>query len=296
MSDSLPPYNDVPLVDAPLIDVLGQPALKIQSPDGSEATVLLHGGHIVSWKPAGAGEQLYLSPQAVAAPGQAVRGGVPVIFPQFEQRGPDVSLPRHGLARTRSWKLDEVRRGREHAQATLVLNDDDSTRAWWPHAFHLELTVSVSRDRLDVELHAHNPGPSTWPFSAALHTYLAVSDLTTVRLQGLDGCRFIDNLLGGETIEDHPEKRFHGEIDRIYAQATNLLLRDGPRRLAIESDNLPDAVIWNPGPDKCAEMKDMPADGWQSMLCVEAARVLEPATLGPDESWTGRQTLILLSA
>lgn len=286
MSDSLPP----------LTTVLGQPAVKIQSPDGAQATVLLHGGHVVSWQPAGADEQLYLSLQAVAGQGQAVRGGVPVIFPQFEQRGPDVSLPRHGLARTRTWKLDEVRQSKDHAQATLVLTDDDSTRAWWPHQFHLELTVSISGPRLDLELYAHNPGPSSWPFSAALHTYLAVSDLTQVRLQGLDGCRFIDAVLGGEAVEDHPEKRFHGEIDRIYAKAHNLLLRDGPRRLAIESENLPDAVIWNPGPDKCAAMKDMPADGWQSMLCVEAARVLEPITLGPDESWSGRQTLTLLSA
>ena len=71
-------------------------------------------------------------------------------------------------------------------------------------------------------------------------------------------------------------------IDRIYAKANDLLLREGPRRLSIESENLPDAVIWNPGPEKCAHLKDMPADGWQHMLCVEAARIMEPATLGPD--------------
>lgn len=286
MSDSLPPF----------IDVLGQPALKIQSPDGAQATVLLHGGHLVSWKPAGGEEQLYLSPSAVAGQGQAIRGGVPVIFPQFEQRGPDVSLPRHGLARTRTWQIDEVREGKDHTQVTLFLTDDDSTRAWWPHQFRLEMTISISGPRLDMELYAHNPGTTTWPFSAALHTYLGVSDVTLVRLQGLDGCRFHDCLLGGEAIEDHPEKRFHGEIDRIYEKATSLLLRDGPRRLAIESDNLPDAVIWNPGPEKCAEMKDMPAADWQSMLCVEAASIIEPVTLGPDESWSGRQTLVLLSA
>jgi len=280
----------------PLIEVLGQPALKIQSPCGSEAIVLLHGGHLVSWKPAGADEQLYLSPNAVAGQGQAVRGGVPVIFPQFEQRGPDVSLPRHGLARTRPWKVEEVRQGKDHAQATLVLTDDDSTRAWWPHQFTLELTLSISGARLDMELYAHNPGQTTWHFSAALHTYLAVSELTHVRLQGLDGCHYIDSVLGGEAIEDHPEKRFHGEIDRIYAKVHNLLLRDGPRRLEIESENMPDAVIWNPGPEKCAHMKDMPADGWQQMLCVEAARINDPVTLGPDESWSGRQSLTLLSA
>jgi len=280
----------------PMTEVLGQAAVRLQCPDGAHATVLLHGGHVVSWCPAGGDEQLYLSPKAVAGPGQAVRGGVPVIFPQFEQRGPDTSLPRHGLARTRTWAIDSSSQSPDHAQVTLVLKDSPETRALWPHGFALELTVSVSGQRLDLELHAHNTGDTAWPFAAALHTYLSVSDLSLVRLQGLEGCMYLDSLLSGETIEDHPEKRFHGEIDRIYAKAPGLLFRDGPRRLSIESSELPDAVIWNPGPEKCAEMKDMPPEGWRHMLCVEAARVFEPITLQPDESWTGRQSLNLLSA
>lgn len=280
----------------PMTEVLGQPAVRLQSPDGAQATVLLHGGHLVSWRPAGADEQLYLSPQAVAGEGRAVRGGVPVIFPQFEQRGPDKSLPRHGLARTRKWAIDSSRVGKDHAQITLALDDSAETRAIWPHAFTLELTIAISGARLDMELYVHNPGDTPWPFSAALHTYLAVSDLSLVRLQGLDGKRYIDSVAGGEAIEDHPEKRFHGEIDRIYTRVNDLLLRDGPRRLGIEAEAMPEAVIWNPGPDKCAALADMPGDGWQHMLCIEAARILEPVTLGPDESWSGRQSLTLLAA
>jgi glucose-6-phosphate 1-epimerase len=281
----------------PMTEALGQPAVRIQSPDGAQATVLLHGGHVVSWIPAGGEEQLYLSPKAVAGDGQAVRGGVPVIFPQFEQKGPDTSLPRHGLARTRTWAVDSSSVGKDHAQLTLVLTDNDETRALWPHGFALELTISVNGPRLDMELHAHNTGETTWPFSAALHTYLSVSDLSLVRLQGLEGRRYVDSVAGGEAIEDHPEKRFYGEVDRIYANVkADLLLRDGPRRLSIETDNMPDAVIWNPGPDKCAALKDMPAEGWQHMLCIEAARINQPVTLAPDESWTGRQSLTLLSA
>ena len=65
----------------------------------------------------------------MAGPGQAVRGGVPVIFPQFEQLGPDTSLPRHGLARTRAWRVDSHHQGRDHTQLTLVLSDDADTRA-----------------------------------------------------------------------------------------------------------------------------------------------------------------------
>ena len=289
--------NDLPdSLKSGLTEVLGQPALRITAPDGAQATVLLHGGHLVSWIPAGADEQLYLSPQAVAGPGLAVRGGVPVIFPQFEQLGPDTSLPRHGLARTRTWQVDSHHEGRDHTQLTLVLQDDADTRALWPHGFRLELTLSLGGSRLDLELYAENTGDTSWDFAAALHTYLAVSELSHVRLQGLEGCRYQDRLLSGMTLEDHPEKRFHGEIDRIYHQVPDLLLRDGPRRLSLRSHNFEDAVLWNPGPEKCAALKDMPADGWQHMLCVEAARIQAPPTLQPGESWAGLHTLVLEGA
>src|SRR5690606_10464199 len=180
-----------------LIQHLGQPAVELRLADGSRAIVLLHGAHVVSWQAAGAGEQLYLSPEAVIADGKAIRGGVPVIFPQFEQRGPDHSLPRHGLARTRAWQLDEHRLAGDGALAILSLQDDQATRALWPHAFTLELTVALSPQRLDLELHVSHTGPAEaapWAFSAALHTYLAVSELSQVRLQGLDGHVFHDSL------------------------------------------------------------------------------------------------------
>lgn len=279
-----------------LQDHHGQPAVHIQSPDGAQATVLLHGAHVVSWVPAGGTEQLYLSPKADDSAGKAIRGGVPVIFPQFEQKGPDRSLPRHGLVRDRSWQLESQRQSTSHAQATFQLTDSEETRDLWPHGFELELTVSVSGPDLELELYVRNSGTTTWPFSAALHTYLMVSDLAQVRLQGLVGHTYIDNLTGGEAVEDHVEKRFSGEIDRIYENSTKLLLIEGRRRVGIVSDNLPDAVVWNPGPDKCATLSDMPADDWQHLLCVEAARILEPQTLSPGEEWTGRQSLSLLSA
>ncbi|MDO9001904.1 MAG: D-hexose-6-phosphate mutarotase [Aquabacterium sp.] len=273
----------------------GQPAIQIQSPDGAQATVLLHGAHVVSWVPAGGTEQLYLSPQADYSAGKAIRGGIPVIFPQFEQKGPDRSLPRHGFVRNRAWQLESQRQGKDHAQATFQLADSDETRALWPHGFELELTVSVSGAQLELELYVRNSGSTVWPFSAALHTYLGVAELSRVRLHGLEGHLYIDNLLNGEAVEDHPEKSFSGEFDRIYEKASSLLLTEGKRRLQIQSDNLPDAVVWNPGPDKCAALSDMPADDWQHMLCVEAARILQPKTLAPGEEWTGRQCLTLLA-
>jgi glucose-6-phosphate 1-epimerase len=272
----------------------GHDVVHLSLPDGSHAVVALHGGHVLSWQTPSHGEQLYLSPTAAYAPGKAIRGGVPVVFPQFEQRGPDRSLPRHGLARTRLWAQDSLSTGRDHAQVTLVLTDTEDTRGLWPNSFRLELTVCLAPLRLDMELYAENTGDRAWAFSAALHTYLAVSDIGNARLQGLEGCHFIDAMAGGEHIEDHPEKRFAGEMDRIYTNTPrSLLLRDGPKRLTVEAEGFEDTVIWNPGPDNCAALSDMPDADWRQMLCVEAAQILHPPTLAPGEHWTGRQSLVL---
>jgi D-hexose-6-phosphate mutarotase len=72
--------------------------------DGAELIACAHGGHILGWTPAGGQPRLWLSPSAQCGPGLAIRGGIPVIFPQFSGRGP---LPKHGLARDRGWLIEE---------------------------------------------------------------------------------------------------------------------------------------------------------------------------------------------
>lgn len=282
---------------ATTITFQGQTALQLRAPDGAQAVVLLHGAHLVSWRPAGpdrqpGDERLYLSERATFADGHAVRGGVPVVFPQFEQRGP---LPRHGLARTRHWALAETRVGSDHAVAVLRLVDDDGTRAHWPHPFEAELTVSIGGPRLDIELAATNTGTAPLRFTAALHTYLRVADLGLTRLEGLNGLRYIDSTTGEEHLDFNQTLQVSGEIDRIYMRATQpLLLREQARRLALEAQGFDDVVVWNPGPQKCAALADMPPDGWREMLCVEAARITHPVELPPGEEWAGRQSLLAL--
>eukprot|EP01137_Pigoraptor_chileana_P032556 Opistho-2@22113 len=90
----------------------GMDALELVAPDGARATVLLHGAHVLSWIPAGGEEQLYVSPRTAYASGQAVRGGVPVCFPQFAERGP---LQKHGFARTKPWQLISAEQGEDDA-------------------------------------------------------------------------------------------------------------------------------------------------------------------------------------
>jgi glucose-6-phosphate 1-epimerase len=278
------------MTDRDTSEYRGQPAVELRAPDGASAIVLLQGGQVVSWKPAGGGERLFLSELSRFGPGDAVRGGMPVIFPQFNERGP---LPRHGFVRTRPWRLVREETGVSDALAVLQLTDDESTRALWPHGFALELTVCVRGDRLDVELAVSNIGAETFAFMAALHTYVRTAEVEAARLTGLAGGRYEDFTTGTARTDSAAALQIEGETDRIYfGAASPLELADGPRRLRIEAANFPDVVVWNPWQEKCAAMADLAPADFRRFLCVEAALIENPVELSAGDEWWGRQTLI----
>ena len=274
-----------------IIEFKGLPAVRVQSPDGAQVTITLHGAHIVSWISADGHERLYLSERSAFVAGKPIRGGIPLVFPQFYTCGP---LPRHGFARNMTWQLDKVHKSGEFTGVTLSLTDSPETLAIWPFAFRCELTLSVARNRLDVEFGVENPGPQALSFTCALHTYLRVEHIETVQLMGLQGCTFRDQTRGNvERVEEQSALEFSDEIDRVYFTAPrDVMLREPNRSLNILSTNFPDLVVWNPWVEKCAQIPDMPADGFKRMLCVEAAVVEQPVQLTPGAEWWARQSLV----
>jgi len=280
--------------------VHGLDALELQAPDGARATLLLHGGHLLSWCPAGADEQLYLSPRSAYASGQAIRGGVPVIFPQFAARGP---LQRHGFARTKPWQLVLAEQGDVDALAVLRLSQDAATRMCWPHDFDLELTVRVAGATLEMELACENKGDTPFTFTAALHTYLGIQALGETSLHGLGGLHYWDSVAQKEAVQRTdlllPGMPDTHDLDRIYYQVRDPLTLieqrgDAVRRIEIHQQGFEDAVVWNPGADKCAQLSDMPAADFERMLCVEAASIERPVVLQPGETWAGMQSLSMV--
>jgi len=271
-------------------------AIRLTAPDGATATLSLHGGHVLSWQPPGAAEQLYLSPRSEFALGKAIRGGVPVIFPQFNERGP---LPKHGFARTALWELVSLEQGKDDALAVMRLRDNDETRRLWPHAFELEVSVRVGGRSLDIELACENLGDAPLQFSAALHTYLRVADLDAVSVEGFSGLRYWDSIKQAEALQ-RMDLLLTGEkgvldLDRIYfgVKERPLLMAEDRRQVIIRQQGFEDTVVWNPGPERCAKLADMPPEGWSEMLCVEAACIGRPIELPAGESWVGRQSLTL---
>lgn len=268
--------------------------VEVGASDGACVELYTHGAHVTSWKPASGEERLFLSRQAVTAPNAAIRGGVPIVFPQFSSMGP---LPKHGFARVHEWEV--VRAGRTSkgkGEAQLRLTATPETRALWDHEFDARFVAAVAGMSLSLSLSVLNSGRAAMQFTAALHTYLLVDDVRSASLLGLEGCAFRDAAAGGvESRQEEPALLVRGELDRIYLGVDEALeVRDAVRRTRVAMTGFTDIVVWNPGAERAAGLLDLEPSGWLRMLCVEAAAIGTPVHLEPGERWTGQQTLTAL--
>lgn len=119
----------------------GLPYVSLQHPSGSSSCeVCLYGGTVTSFASKlakdGMQENLFISEKAVLDGTKAIRGGIPLVFPQF---GPG-ALPNHGFARTSTWKVVGTSHqpgNDETVSVTLELRDDEETMKIWPFKFIL---------------------------------------------------------------------------------------------------------------------------------------------------------------
>ena len=268
------------------------PAIQLQAPDGAVAIITLFGAHVVSWHTADGRQRLFCSRQSPLDGSAAIRGGVPVIFPQFSTRGTGL---RHGYARLSTWRLGDsgVRGAAAFAEFHLRRDDVPAALAAACHFdFALTLTVTLHKDALTMALGVHNSGAGPFAFSAALHSYHAVAQMQQASLAGLDGLRYTDHT-GAAGVQAGGALFFSDHIDNIYYDvARPLALHDGAAAitLAIEQTGFSDAVVWNPGRANAAGLSDMADDEFAHFVCVEAAQIA-PLELPAGARWSGQQTL-----
>lgn len=268
------------------------PKLVMLHQSGSSAEVYLHGAHITSWKDRRGDEMLFLSRESDFVPGCAIRGGIPVVFPQFG----DGPLPKHGFARNMDWRLAGTRVGEDDAVSVdLRLADFEETRAIWNHSFGLGLTVTLAADTLAVGMYVANTGDAPFQFQAVLHTYFRTADIHGTKVLGLDGVKYLDALRGGvRETETRPAIGFAGETDRIYLNAPDTVgIRDEAcgRSINIRKRGMPDVVVWNPWIEKSIRLPDFGDDEYLRMVCVETGVIASPVSLAPGEMWEAETIL-----
>jgi glucose-6-phosphate 1-epimerase len=258
----------------------------------------LQGAHITAWQPANEQPMLFLSKKSAFAPGKAIRGGIPIIFPWFGPRtatpeSPRTDGPSHGFARTQPWRLDFGAYAAEELHLSLSLEPTELSRSLGFDNFLVACQITFGRE-LRLRLSVANDGKEPLHFEEALHTYLHVGNVEQVRVHGLYESEYLDKtdnfVRKGQT---EPVLTLTGPTDRPYLNTTSPIVVDDPalhRRITVTKANSKTTVVWNPWAN--AGLPDMADDGWRQMLCVESANAVENALrLQPHEAHVMETTI-----
>jgi D-hexose-6-phosphate mutarotase len=241
--------------------------------DSSTAEIYLHGAQVTDFRKKDEPPLLFTSQFSRFGKAQAIRGGVPIIFPWF---GPREGEPSHGFARLSDWELHEAT-ALPQGGVTLRFNlPEVADSATWP-PFTANYVVRVT-DALEMELIITNAAADEeFSFENCLHTYLAVGDISGVSVSGLRGATYlnaIDNYAqktdGGDAL------RIQGEVDRIYLDTKSAVEVSDPkwqRRIRIDKEGSASTVVWNPWIAKSQQMPDFGNEEYKQMLCVESGNV-----------------------
>lgn len=259
----------------------------------SEATceIYLYGAHVTSWAVKDQ-ELLFLSQKAIFKAPKAIRGGIPICWPQFSDFGP---LASHGFARNSFFELESSTTD----CVALVLRSGKETPQAFPHDFELHVKVQLEAKSLKQTLTVVNKGSDTLSFTTALHSYFRVADVTKAVVEGLgDGHQqYLDNLDSREKKQQPAGNiSFDQEVDRIYVEApadVKVCDRASGHTVTVSREGFPDAVVWNPWIDKAKATADFGDEEYQEMVCVEAAVAPSgPIEVQPESQWSASQTLI----
>lgn len=256
-----------------------------------ELTAYDHGAQVTRWEQHGE-PVIWVSEHARYEQDSGIRGGVPICWPWFAAGPTGEVSPSHGFVRTVPWHL------REHTEEMLswTLTEADTEGQdgtdRFAHRFSCEVNARLG-ESLEVSLTVHNTSDSPFDYEAALHTYLHVGDVESLRISGLDDTTYFDKVTSQQQTQ-RDDLLFTGETDRIYHSPGPVTVHDPTlsRDLHISSEGATSSVVWNPWADKAAGLPDMGDHEWRRMVCVEAGVIGDGRIgLNPGEQHTLQQRI-----
>ncbi|KAL0324235.1 UNVERIFIED_CONTAM: putative glucose-6-phosphate 1-epimerase [Sesamum calycinum] len=266
-------------------DDRGIPEVLLVSPRGAAVRVSLHGGQVRSWRNEKGEELLFTSSKAIYKPPAAVREEFLFVF-----------------HRNRMWVVDENPPPIQSFDSScrtfidLLLKSSDEDLKHWPHSFELRLRVLLTFEgHLILISRVRNVNCKPFSFSFSFHTYFSVSDISEVRVEGLETLDYLDNLRNRERFTEQGDAlTFESEVDRAYLSSSDAVAvfdHEKKRTFVIKKEGLPDVVVWNPWDKRAKAIPDFGDDEYRRMLCVDAACIEKQIPLKPGEEWTGRVEL-----
>jgi len=268
--------------------------LRLQS--GTATEVYLHGAHVANFTTETGQEVFFMSSKAIFNESKAIRGGIPVIFPQF---GPG-KLPQHGFARnSNDWVVTETRApSANEASLTLQLKDTEDSRKLWNHSFVATIVVRITYDELNKSRFFQSFSVTNtnvkeeFEFTNALHTYFSIPDIHCTTVTPMNSLTYNDKPTGTVQKQNQDAVQFTGETDRVYHNAPNKLVIHIPNHnIVIEKSDFKDAVLWNAWAELSKTIADLSPDDWKRYVCCEVGNIATPVRLAPSHSWTGSQLI-----
>ena len=240
----------------------------------STAGIYPHGAHVTHFQKNGEPPLIFMSRKSHFAPGTAIRGGVPICFPWFGNRGGE---PSHGFARITEWQLVKTAAGTDGAVTLHFALPQLSGRDAWNN-LRAEFIVTVA-DTLTMELNVANEScDGTLEIENCLHTYFHIGDIAQVSISGLEPLPFYDFAFGGKGAQTPAENsvlRISRETNRVYPNhAGTVEIRDEKlqRAIRVEKSGSNSTVVWNPWTTQKLPDDFDPAEHRQ-MVCVESGNV-----------------------
>lgn len=270
----------------------GMPRACLTSP-ACTSELYLQGAHLTHWAPSGQEPVLFTSERSSFAPGKAIRGGIPIIFPWFgaPETSPVHPAPgssSHGFARVWPWTLRFAALAGDDLHLSLTLDHNERLHALGFDFLQLGVDLTLGHT-LTVRLTTMNNRNTAFLLEEALHTYLQIGDIEQVFISGLAGTDYLDKTENfRRKTQNEDQVRFTAETDRPYLGTTApITLRDPVLRrcLNITKTNSNTTVVWNPAAELTAKLPDLAPDDWHQFACIETANVAENAvTLAPQQA------------
>ncbi|WP_105166601.1 D-hexose-6-phosphate mutarotase [Pseudoalteromonas sp. T1lg23B] len=246
--------------------------------------VFLQGAQLSEFTPKGKHSLIWVSADEDYQEGKAIRGGIPICWPWFGVHE-KVDWPIHGVARKLLWRAESVDEHSDHILVRLSLPMRSVDKTFWPYESKLEVEFRFS-EQLEVRLTNTNLGKEPFTLSQALHTYFPTSAIEQTQVDGLQGARYIE--FGEGPFTQHDVITFTRETDMVYTQAKAVQTIHTPEGvIEVARENSTSCVLWNPWVEKSKRLTNFRDDEYHTMLCLEAANVLEDkACVEPGQSHT----------
>lgn len=247
-----------------------------------QARIFLQGAQIDYFQPVGKPPLLWVSSADDYQPGNGIRGGVPVCWPWFGMSSE--AFPQHGFARTRIWTLGSVEMRNQLVDLRFSLKISEQDKIYWPHNTEVSVLFTLG-DTLSISLVNTNLGTEPVTLTQALHSYFSIEDIHQLKACGFSGSKYIE-FAEGPYPQTTDEVLFDRETDRVYTDLGPVQLLHTPQgTIEVSRENSQSAVLWNPWIEKSQRLGRFNPEDYLTMVCLEAANVLEDnVVLAPGET------------